>query len=93
MNPEKESGFREQIEATLFKQAQAGCSESLKELMERYEGPGLFCVYCFDVMGIHKLEFSLKKKRWVQNRIYPYTEERAGQFETKKSGNLFHLIR
>ena len=52
MNPEKESGFREQIEATLFKQAQAGCSERLNELMEKDEGLGLFCVYCFDVIGI-----------------------------------------
>jgi RNA polymerase sigma factor (sigma-70 family) len=38
MIPEEKSGCSRQAEATLFKQAQAGCSESLDELMERHEG-------------------------------------------------------
>ncbi len=38
MIPEKKSGFSWQAEATLYKQAQVGCTESLNELMERHEG-------------------------------------------------------
>jgi RNA polymerase sigma factor (sigma-70 family) len=35
---EKKSGFSCQAEVTLYQQAQAGCSESLNELMKRHEG-------------------------------------------------------
>jgi len=38
MNGGKKSGFSRQAEATLYKQAQAGWTESLNELMERHEG-------------------------------------------------------
>lgn len=38
MISERESGFGEQTEATLIKQAQAGCQESLDLLLVRHEG-------------------------------------------------------
>lgn len=38
MIAEKESGFSRQAEATLIEQAQAGCCESLNDLIQRHEG-------------------------------------------------------
>ena len=37
-NEKEKSGPRDNPETTLFAQAQAGCLESLNELMQRHEG-------------------------------------------------------
>ena len=82
MNTEKESGLSRQGEATLYRQAQAGRSESLNELMERHEGLVRWVVqrqWLFTLTD----EDALQAGRWgLWQAILGYDPGRGTQFAT-----------
>jgi RNA polymerase sigma factor (sigma-70 family) len=82
MNGEKESGFSRQAEATLVKQAQGGCAESLNELMERHEGLVRWVVQRQWLLTLPEEEARQAGRRGLWRAILGYDPGRGTTFST-----------
>lgn len=81
-NQKKESGFGDSLETTLLMQAQAGCAESLNELLERHEGLVHFVVQRQWLFTLEYEEALQAGRRGLWRAVLGYKPEQGVRFST-----------
>lgn len=79
---EERGGFSETSEATKYKQAQAGCQESLNELLIRHEGLVHYAVQRQKLCGLAYDEALQAGRQGLMRAILGYDVKRGNQFST-----------
>jgi RNA polymerase sigma factor (sigma-70 family) len=83
MNTTKEGGgFSWQTEATQYKQAQAGCQESLNDLLAQHEGLVRYAVNRQELCGLPYEEALQAGRRGLWRAILGYDIQRGNRFST-----------
>lgn len=79
---DKESGFRLPAEATFYKEAQAGCQESLNGLMAEHEGLVHYAVHRQELYGLGYEEAVQAGRLGLWRAILGYDAQWGTQFST-----------